>query len=80
MELLDYIKLLAVAVLLTALGVLMLARPHWLWKAEHWWDTVGGEPSDWYLTLMRVGGALLLIFGGLFCLWMLIALAVWLLA
>ena len=74
MDLLEHIKLLAVAVLVTALGVLMLVKPHWLWKADHWWDTVGGEPSDWYLTLMRVGGTLLIIFGGLFTLWMLIAL------
>ena len=80
MSLGEHALLCLVAAWLTALGVLMVARPKWLWKLEHWWDTVGGEPSDWYLTIMRVTGTLTLIFCGLFTLGALITLAVRLLA
>ena len=53
MSLGEHALLCLVAAGLTALGVLMVARPKWLWKLEHWWDTVGGEPSDWYLKIGR---------------------------
>lgn len=74
MNLLEHIQVLAVSVLLTALGVLMVVRPEWLWKLEHWLDTVGGEPSEWYLTISRVVGTLLMIFCGLLTLVLLVTL------
>ena len=74
MNLLEHIQVLAVSVLLTALGVLMVVRPEWLWKLEHWLDTVGGESSEWYLTISRVVGTLLMIFCGLLTLVLLVTL------
>ena len=30
---------------------------------EHFLDTIGGEPSDWYLTVTRLAGVLFLLLG-----------------
>lgn len=38
------------------LGVLMFLRPEWLWKLEHLFSVKGGEPTDFYLAMMRIGG------------------------
>ena len=64
----------AISILLTALGVLMVVHPEWLWKLEHFLDTVGGEPSELYLTISRVVGTLLMIFCGLLTLVLLVTL------
>ena len=41
---------------LFVLGVLMLIKPQWLWKLEHLLSVKGGEPTDFYLSMMRLGG------------------------
>lgn len=40
------------------LGILMLWKPEWLWKIEHLFSVKGGEPTDFYLTKMRIGGVI----------------------
>lgn len=48
----EYIGLIA----LFALGVLMFWKPELLWKMEHLFSVKGGEPTDFYLSMMRIGG------------------------
>ncbi len=33
-------------------------KPKWRWKMRHWWDTVGGEPSEAYLYGARMAAVL----------------------
>ena len=44
------------AVVLLALGLAMLSRPKLLWKIEQLFTVRGGEPTELYLALMRIGG------------------------
>lgn len=47
---------------LFALAFLMIFRPEWLWKLEHFWSvSPDSRPSDLYLSLTRVGGVLLAV-------------------
>ena len=48
----DYIWI----VVLLLLGFAMLLKPEILWKIEHIFTVKNGEPTDLYLTLMRLGG------------------------
>lgn len=48
----DYIWL----AILIALGLLMLFKPQLLWKIENMFTVKNGEPTELYLTLMKVGG------------------------
>ena len=48
-------------VLLAVLGGFMLVNPRLLWKIEHLFTVKGGEPTEAYLALMRVGGAVILL-------------------
>ncbi len=41
---------------LLVLGLFMLIKPEWLWKIENCLTVKGGEPSDFYLASMRIGG------------------------
>ena len=43
------------------LGVVMICFPQVLWKIENFLTTKAGEPSDFYLVVMRVGGTLFII-------------------
>ena len=43
------------------LGVVMVCFPQVLWKIENFLTTKEGEPSDFYLVVMRVGGTLFII-------------------
>ena len=45
-------------VALFVLGVLMFLKPEWLWKLEHLFSVKGGEPTDFYLSAMRIGGVM----------------------
>lgn len=45
-------------VALFALGVLMFWKPELLWKIEHLFSVKGGEPTDFYLSTMRIGGVI----------------------
>ena len=49
-----YVGLIALFVL----GVLMFWKPELLWKIEHLFSVKGGEPTDFYLSMMRVGGVI----------------------
>ncbi|HZK33493.1 MAG TPA: DUF6199 family natural product biosynthesis protein [Tissierellaceae bacterium] len=48
---------------LIVLGLVMLLKPQLLWKIENFLTTKGGEPSDFYLSMMVLGGTLTLLFG-----------------
>ena len=48
----EYLGVLALFIL----GVLMFLRPEWLWKLEHLFSVKVGEPTDFYLAMMRIGG------------------------
>ncbi len=70
MEVLTAFFQLAMLVLfLLALGLIMLLKPEWIWRLEHWFSVKGGEPSELYIALTRIGGMLLCFFA--------IGLAVW---
>ena len=43
---------------LFVLGVLMFWKPELLWKIEHLFSVKGGEPTDFYLSMMRIGGVI----------------------
>lgn len=45
-------------VLLLILGILMMLKPELLWEIEHFFTVKNGEPTDLYLALMRIGGAI----------------------
>ena len=56
---------------LLVLGLFMLLKPELLWKIEHFFSVKGGEPTDFYLAMMRVGGvffALIAVGVGIFVL------------
>ena len=38
------------------LGVLMFLKPELLWRIEHIFSVKGGEPTEFYLSSMRIGG------------------------
>ena len=48
----EYVGLVALFVL----GILMFIKPEWLWKLEHLFSVKGGEPTDFYLSMTRLGG------------------------
>ena len=48
-------------VVLFVLGVLMFLKPEWLWKLEHLLSVKGGEPTDFYLSMMRLGGIVFVV-------------------
>lgn len=50
-------------ILLIVLGAAMVFKPELLWKIEHFLTTRGGEPSELYLALMRLGGTLFALCG-----------------
>ncbi|CVI69496.1 hypothetical protein NDGK_01558 [Clostridiales bacterium CHKCI001] len=42
--------------ILFLLGTMMLVKPELLWKIEHIFTVKNGEPTELYMTLMRIGG------------------------
>ena len=48
-------KIIACIFLLTS-GTLMLVRPDVVWKIEHYFTVQNGEPTDWYLAIVRIIG------------------------
>ena len=47
-----YVGLIALFVI----GVMMFWKPELMWKIEHLFSVKGGEPTDFYLSMMRIGG------------------------
>ncbi len=48
-------------IILIILSVFMIFKPTLLWKIEHFLSVKNGEPTDLYITLMRIGGTFFLI-------------------
>ena len=49
------------AVVFIVLGAFMLAKPHTVWKIEHFFSVKNGEPSDFYILCTRIIGGILLL-------------------
>jgi len=47
--------------ILIVLSVFMIFKPTLLWEIEHFLSVKNGEPTDLYITLMRIGGTFFLI-------------------
>ena len=47
--------------LLIILSIFMIFKPTLLWEIEHFLSVKNGEPTDLYITLMRIGGTFFLI-------------------
>ncbi len=45
--------------LLFLLGLLMAVKPLWMWKVEKFFKLKDGEPTQTYLKMSRVGGAVI---------------------
>ena len=58
----EYVGLVALFIL----GILMFIKPEWLWKLEHLFSVKGGEPTDFYLSMMRIGGVVFAVIAVLF--------------
>lgn len=56
----DYTTFLVVMFLLVPVGILMISKPHFVWKIDHFLSVKGGEPSDFYLACTRLGGVVFL--------------------
>ncbi len=50
-------------VILILLGLAMVCVPKTLWKIEHLLSVKNGEPTELYIGLMRVTGALFMVVG-----------------
>ncbi|BAQ31145.1 DUF6199 family natural product biosynthesis protein [Bifidobacterium scardovii] len=48
-------------IVIVAIGVFMIWKPEILWKIENFLSVKGGEPTEFYLAMQRVGGVLLLV-------------------
>lgn len=48
-------------IVIVAIGVFMIWKPEILWRIEYFFSVKGGEPTEFYLTMSRVGGVLLLV-------------------
>lgn len=46
---------------LAALGLLMLWQPRLLWRLDHFLSVKGGEPTELYLAVTRVAGAVMIL-------------------
>lgn len=55
-------------ILLSIIGLLLLLNPHGVWKATERWKLMGAaEASPAFITITRILGAVLLVFGCLVC-------------
>lgn len=56
--------ILVLTVFLIVAGLLMLAKPIWLWEiSERWKSSDATEPSPMYILSLRFGGVVCLIVG-----------------
>ena len=52
------------AIVIIAVGLFMILNPKGFFEmTERWKNSGGGEPSDWYMLLTRVEGAVFLVVG-----------------
>lgn len=54
------------------LGLLMMVKPEWFWKIEHFLDVKDGKPTEWYLAKLRLMGVGLFLLGAVACIVLLI--------
>lgn len=52
--------------LLLLWGVLMFWKPELMWKLEHAFSVLGGEPTDRYIAMTRIGGVVCAVIAVLF--------------
>ena len=57
-------------IVLPVLSCLMIGKPEWLWKLDHMFTVKGGEPTEFYLTVMRLFGTLLLVCWVILLIWL----------
>ncbi len=50
--------------------IVNIIKPEWGWKMRHWWDTVGGEPSEAYLYGTRMASVIGIIAFACVLLWL----------
>lgn len=55
------LQLTCILLLMIAWCFVLILKPIWVWKLEHWLGSKRGAPSTRYLTLVRAGGVLLLV-------------------
>lgn len=48
-------------VFLLASGLLMLISPDIVWKIEHYFSVQNGDPTDWYLAIVRIIGLVFML-------------------
>ena len=46
---------------LFGMGLLMILKPDLVWRLDHFFTVKGGEPTEWYLGITRVGGLFFLL-------------------
>ncbi|MBT1160687.1 MULTISPECIES: DUF6199 family natural product biosynthesis protein [Bifidobacterium] len=47
-------------IVLIAIGIVCLFAPNTMWRIEHVLSVRGGEPTDFYITMTRIGGVVAL--------------------
>ncbi len=52
-----------IGLLAIAFGIVFIIRPETSYELEEWWKSDGGEPSDFYLKITRIGGIAAVIIG-----------------
>lgn len=50
-------------VILIALGLFMVCQPRLLWELSHMLTVKGGQPTELYLLLQRIGGGICIVVG-----------------
>lgn len=55
------VQLTCILLMMIAWSFVLILKPEWIWKLERWLGSKGGAPSSRYLTLVRIGGILLLV-------------------
>lgn len=52
-----------IGLLAIVFGIIFVIRPETSYELEEWWKSNGGEPSETYLKITRIGGAASVIIG-----------------
>lgn len=47
--------------ILFGLSLMMVLIPEKLWKLKHLFTAKGGEPTEFYMAITRIGGAIMMI-------------------
>lgn len=55
--------------LLFMAGMIMILKPHWMWRLECFMKMKTGEPSEVYLKTSRIGGILFCVAAAAGVLW-----------